>query len=174
LSVFSVNGGPISFVDLNSFPLSAVDRVEILKDGGSAIYGSNAVAGVINVVLRNDYKGTDLNYYYGISQRGDYQVDHAQFTSGLSQNFSETSKLSIVASFDFYNQTPIESADRAYSAFLEHSRYSSKYIDLPQFFSPRGSFVDPNDNIFSVKPGTTGSNITTSDFDVGPPEPNLA
>jgi iron complex outermembrane receptor protein len=174
LSIFTVNGGPISFVDLNSFPLSAVDRVEILKDGGSAIYGSDAVAGVINLVLKNDYKGTDLNYYYGISQRGDYQVDHVQFTSGLSQKFSETSKLSIVASFDFYNQTPIESADRAYSAFLEHSRYSSNYPDNPQFFTPRGSFVDPSGNIFSVKPGTTGSNISTSDFNDGPPDSNFS
>ena len=178
-AINSTTGGPISFVDLNSFPFeSAVDRVEILKDGGSAIYGSDAVAGVINLVLKNDFKGTDLNYYYGISQRGDYQVDHVQFTSGLSQNFSETSKLSVVASFDFYNQTPIEpSTHRAYSAFLQHSRYSPNYPDNPLiFFTPRGSFVDPNGNIFSVKPGTSGSNIATSDFFnpvAGPPESNF-
>ncbi len=170
---FLVSGGPISFVDLNSFPLAAVDRVEILKDGGSAIYGSDAVAGVINLVLKNEYKGTDLNYYYGITQRGDYQVNHVQFTSGLSQNFSETSKLSIMANFDFYDQSPIESADRAYSAFLQHSRYSPKYPDISQFFSPRGSFVDPSGNIFSVKPGTAGSSVSTSDFNVGPPDANF-
>jgi iron complex outermembrane recepter protein len=172
--IVSVNGGPINFVDLNSFPLASVDRIEILKDGGSATYGSDAVAGVINLVLKNEYKGTDLSYYYGITQRGDYEVNHVQFTSGISHNFSESSKLSIVTSFDFFNQTPIEAADRSFSANLEHSIYSPKYPDLPQFFSPLGSFVDPSGNIFSVKPGTAGSNITTADFNTAPSAPNFS
>jgi iron complex outermembrane receptor protein len=167
-------GGPISFVDLNSFPLASIDRIEILKDGGSAIYGSDAVAGVVNLVLKNEYTGADLSYYYGIAQRGDYEVNHVQFTGGLSHNFGETSKLTIVTSFDFYDQTPIESADRPYSATLEHSRYSPKYRDLPLFLSPTGSFVDPSGNVFSVKPGTTGSNITAADFNLGPPAPNFS
>jgi iron complex outermembrane recepter protein len=173
-AINTANGGPISFVDLNSFPLASVDRIEILNDGGSAIYGSDAVAGVINLVLKNDYKGVDLSYYYGISQRGDYEVNHFQFTAGLVHNFSETSKLSIVTSFDYYNQTPVESADRWYSAFLQHSRYSPKYPDQPQFFSPTGVFVDPSGNVFSVKPGTAGSNITAADFNVGLPAPNFS
>ena len=45
------------FADLNIIPLEAVDRVEILKDGGSAIYGSDAIAGVVNVILRRDFSG---------------------------------------------------------------------------------------------------------------------
>ena len=94
--IVSTGGGPINFVDLNSFPLASVDRIEILKDGGSATYGSDAVAGVVNLVIKNDYKGGDLNYYYGISQRGDYEVNHVQAISGMSQNFSDTSKLSVV------------------------------------------------------------------------------
>jgi len=162
----STTFGPQSFVDLNSFPIAAVDRIEILKDGGSATYGSDAVAGVINVILKTDYKGTDLNYYYGITQRGDYAVNHGQFTSGLSHNFSETSKLTIVASFDAYTQTPIEASDRAYSAFLDHSRYSPKYRDQANFWSPQGIFNDAANNIYAVKPGTTGSNITANDFDI--------
>jgi iron complex outermembrane recepter protein len=162
----SVTGGPVSFVDLNSFPLASVDRIEILKDGGSATYGSDAVAGVINLVLKTDYKGTDLNYYYGISQRGDFAVNHGQFVSGISHNFSETSKLSIVASFDIYTQTPIESLDRAYSSFLQHSRYSSKYPDQANFWSPQGVFNDAAGNTYAVKPGTAGPNITPNNFNI--------
>src|ERR1700722_7016956 len=173
-SIVSTSGGPISFVDLNSFPLASVDRIEILKDGGSATYGSDAVAGVINLVSKDEYKGTDLSYYFGISQRGDFEVNHVQFTSGLSHNFSENSKLSIVASFDFYDQTPIEAADRGYSAMLEHSKLSPNYPDQQQLASPLGSFVDPNGNIFSVKPGTAGPNITTADFNAGSPAPNFS
>jgi iron complex outermembrane recepter protein len=168
----TTTGGPLSFVDLNSFPLSAVDRIEILKDGGSATYGSDAVAGVINLVLKTSYKGTDLNYYYGIDQRGDYEVNHGQFTSGISHSFSETSKLDLVASFDVFTSTPIEADDRAYAHFLQHSRYSPKYPDRANFWNPLGTFSDPASGTqFAVKPGTAGPNITAADFDINGPSP---
>src|SRR4029079_19217327 len=48
-----------TFVDLNSIPASAVERVEILKDGASAIYGSDAIAGVVNIILRKDFHGIE-------------------------------------------------------------------------------------------------------------------
>ncbi len=53
-------GGLVSFVDLNSIPVAAVERIEILKDGASALYGSDAMAGVINIVLRQDFTGTEF------------------------------------------------------------------------------------------------------------------
>ena len=56
---------PEGFSDLNLIPLEAVERVEILKDGGSAIYGSDAIAGVVNIILRSDYRGLALNASYG-------------------------------------------------------------------------------------------------------------
>ncbi|HXL25506.1 MAG TPA: TonB-dependent receptor plug domain-containing protein, partial [Chthoniobacterales bacterium] len=65
-----------SFVDLNSIPLAAVDRIEILNDGGSATYGTDAIAGVVNVILKNEYNGADIINYYGISQRGDSETYH--------------------------------------------------------------------------------------------------
>ena len=49
------------FADLNMIPLEAVERVEILKDGASSIYGSDAIAGVVNVILRKDYKGIEFS-----------------------------------------------------------------------------------------------------------------
>lgn len=58
-----------TFVDLNAIPSSAVERIEILKDGASAIYGSDAIAGVVNVILRRDYKGieaaADVGFFEG-------------------------------------------------------------------------------------------------------------
>ncbi|HEX5122588.1 MAG TPA: TonB-dependent receptor [Rhodanobacteraceae bacterium] len=57
--------------DLTSIPLAIVDRVEILRDGASVIYGSDAVAGVINIVLRRDFTGSEIEAYTGISSRGD-------------------------------------------------------------------------------------------------------
>src|SRR4249920_1279164 len=55
-------GSPASgvAVDVNSIPVAAIERVEILKDGASAIYGSDAIAGVVNFILRSDYKGFEM------------------------------------------------------------------------------------------------------------------
>ena len=63
--------GQRTFVDLNQIPLEAVERIEVLKDGASSIYGSDAVAGVVNIILRKNFVGTALKASYGLSQEGD-------------------------------------------------------------------------------------------------------
>src|SRR3981081_1100337 len=135
-------GSAFSFVDLNSIPLAAVDRIEILKDGASAIYGDDAVAGVVNIILKNEYNGADIFNYYGISSRGDYETFHSSLTGGVSQKlWSDDSKLSIVTAFDYYSQSPIDALDRSY-AYGDKSKLSPKYPDTSTaFFSPFGSFT---------------------------------
>src|SRR5206468_2583631 len=54
--------------DINLIPLAAVERVEILKDGASAVYGSEAIAGVVNFILRKDYNGTEVGGYGAFTQ----------------------------------------------------------------------------------------------------------
>lgn len=71
------------FADLNMIPLEAVERVEILKDGGSAIYGSDAIAGVVNIILRKDFKGTVAKVTYGNSVSGGGMETRAAITSGF-------------------------------------------------------------------------------------------
>lgn len=56
-----------NFVDINSIPVAAIERIDILKDGASAIYGSDAIAGVVNVILRKDFVGTDVSLSHGAS-----------------------------------------------------------------------------------------------------------
>lgn len=63
----NANGG---FVDLSSIPLSQVERVEVLNDGASAVYGSDAVAGVVNIILRKGYEGAELNVRHEDSGSG--------------------------------------------------------------------------------------------------------
>src|SRR5256714_4232618 len=58
-------------VDVNSIPLSAIERVEVLKDGASAVYGSDAIAGVVNIITRRRVNGTELSAYAGTSSHGD-------------------------------------------------------------------------------------------------------
>jgi iron complex outermembrane recepter protein len=162
----SINAGTVPFVDLNSIPLAAIDRIEILKDGGSATYGDDAIAGVVNVITKEDYNGADIINYFGESQRGDDAIYHLQMTGGVSEkgNFG---KVSIVATFDFYNSTPIDSRDRAFSNDAMFSRLSPNYPDQQvDFFPGNGSYIgQTSGNIYIVKPGTTGvGGITQNSF----------
>jgi iron complex outermembrane receptor protein len=72
--------GQRQFVDIDSLPMAIVDRVEVLKDGASAIYGSDAIAGVVNVILKKTFTGVDVSATAGSTDRGD----------GLSQRFAAT------------------------------------------------------------------------------------
>jgi len=159
-----------NFVDINSIPLAAVDRVEILKDGGSATYGSDAVAGVVNVITKDTYNGADITNYYGISQRGDFEVYHGSLTAGVSDKPIFGGKFSVVTAFDYYSQSPIESLDRWY-AYGDRSKLSPKYPDqVVAFFPANGSFTGATTgNTYAVRLGTTGPNIGASDFLTLPP-----
>ncbi|MFZ3322935.1 MAG: TonB-dependent receptor [Usitatibacter sp.] len=68
-SIGGFNAAPQA-VDLNTIPFSAIERVEVLRDGASAVYGSDAVGGVINFITRNDYRGGEATVYYGQPQEG--------------------------------------------------------------------------------------------------------
>ena len=72
-------------VDLNSIPLSAVDRVEVLRDGASAIYGADAVAGVINFIMRKDYTGLEISGYANKVAHGGGETMSANITAGIGE-----------------------------------------------------------------------------------------
>jgi iron complex outermembrane receptor protein len=76
---YAFDGGT---VDLNSIPLAAIDRIEILKDGASAIYGADAMAGVINFILRKDFAGFSATAYIGDTQHGGGGHQQATMTAG--------------------------------------------------------------------------------------------
>jgi iron complex outermembrane recepter protein len=62
--------GDAAGVDLNSIPAGAIQRVEVLKDGASAIYGTDAIGGVINFITRNDFQGAEVGVYAAATQQG--------------------------------------------------------------------------------------------------------
>ncbi len=105
------NGADTS-VDLNTIPASAIERVEILKDGASAIYGADAVTGVVNIITRQDYEGTEASAFTGLSQRGDGTVYDLNFTTGRSSE-----RGSVMFSANFMRQNEVWSDRRAYSRF---------------------------------------------------------
>jgi iron complex outermembrane receptor protein len=89
-----------SFVDLNSIPTAAVERIEILKDGASAIYGSDAIAGVVNVILRKDYKGVEFS-----GSAGEFN-DKNEYRAALTFGFGDLARdrWSVFATLDYYKR----------------------------------------------------------------------
>jgi len=78
--------GQRAFVDIAAIPFNAVERIEILKDGASAIYGSEAVAGVINVILKKNFEGTQVSAELGGSQHGGGTTKNFSLTHGFGKS----------------------------------------------------------------------------------------
>src|ERR1700689_4082825 len=71
-----------SFVDLNSIQIGTIERVEVLKDGASSVYGADAIGGVVNIILKKQYQGFNANAEIGQSQHGGGFEKHLDFTAG--------------------------------------------------------------------------------------------
>ena len=102
--------GQRSFVDLNSIPLDAVDRIDILKDGASAIYGSDAIAGVVNIILRQNYVGKTISANVGQSGHGDGTVTSISGAIGFGD--MDTDKFNVFATIDAKKSGEIKQTNR--------------------------------------------------------------
>lgn len=76
-------GGTTQFFDLTSIPTTLVERIEILTDGASAIYGSDAIGGVINIITRKDFDGASLSLRAGDTSQGGYATRRGELTAGF-------------------------------------------------------------------------------------------
>ena len=103
--------GFASFTDISQIPLAAVERVDILTDGASAVYGSDAVGGVINFVLRDDYEGAETRFRYGTVTDGDlseYQASQA-FGAGWGSG-------NAIFAYEYFDRDALDAADRELTA----------------------------------------------------------
>ncbi len=98
-------------VDLNTIPISVVERIEVLKDGASAIYGSDAIAGVINVITKKNFDGAEANTYIGAYTKGDGLQQSYDFTVG-----SNSDRWNAVLSLGYQTQQPVYAGDREISS----------------------------------------------------------
>ena len=100
--------GANSSVDLNAIPASVIERIEVLKDGASAVYGSDAIGGVVNIITKTAIEGIEIDYYAGTS--GDGEVLDLSVTTGL-----QSEKGHIAFSAGYHNQRPVWTGDRSFS-----------------------------------------------------------
>jgi len=103
--------GGYQFVDLNVIPPAAVERIEVLQDGASAIYGSDAIGGVINIILKKDYNGWEVGAHFGMSTAtGHYEERSGYLVGGVSND-----KTSITVSFDYNEHNALFLSSRPYT-----------------------------------------------------------
>lgn len=115
------------FVDISLIPLNAVERIEILMDGASAIYGSDAVGGVVNFILRRDFDKPETRARYGSVTSGDSHEIQLGQTAGL--NWSGGSAL---LSYEYHDRTPLDFSDRAQPVVGSMDRVGGRVSLLPK------------------------------------------
>jgi len=156
-----VNGRRVVNSDVNSIPASAVERIEILTSGASAVYGSDAVAGVVNFILRRDFEGLTASIDFGLTpSHQDGQRSGGSITFGQVGD-----KGNIIAGLNYNKFDGISSNDRDYSkdATYLYSGYvtvfGSSRNPNGRIYFPAGSPLATQYGCSSVTltPGTTGA-----------------
>jgi iron complex outermembrane recepter protein len=104
------NNGTDASVDLNAIPTAVIERVEVLKDGASAVYGSDAIGGVVNLITRKRLNGAEVSGYAGTSTHGDGQTYDINFTGGTSGE-----RGSVLFSGGYYTQKTVWGGDRDFA-----------------------------------------------------------
>jgi outer membrane receptor protein involved in Fe transport len=160
------SGATGAFADVSMIPTGAVDRVEVLLDGASAIYGADAVGGVVNIILRKPYDGAETRLRFGSVTAGgkrDVQVDQ---TVGKTWSTG-----GIMLSYEFDREGALRSADRGFAASADSRPYGG--TDHRFYFSTPGNILgfDPVTGSFgptyAIPPNQDGTRLTPASFLAG-------
>ena len=107
-------------VDLNAIPLGAIARVEILKDGASAIYGTDAIGGVINFILRTDYRGLEASYTGNFTEEGGGAKRRLSLLGGTGS--LQTDGYNVMGSVTYDNDEKLSSRERSFANGFQPAR----------------------------------------------------
>ncbi|MCE4538913.1 TonB-dependent receptor [Pelomonas sp. P7] len=117
VAAHGLNGG---VVDLQQIPFAAVERVEILKDGASAIYGTDAIGGVINFILRKNYEGLEAQAFTDVTQAGGGNISTLKLTGGWGN--LERDKFNVLASLAYSDSQMLRGDQRSFVNTFQPSR----------------------------------------------------
>jgi outer membrane receptor protein involved in Fe transport len=143
--------------DLNGIPLSAVDRIEILTSTAGGIYGPGATGGVVNVILKHDYRGVDLNVGYGETERGDASRTQIDGRFGFTLDHGQTD---VSLSLSRAVASPLTVSDRSYQEqslqLISPNRWT-QYLGNSAILS--SIFISSNAGNLTLKPGYGGASL---------------
>ena len=161
----AVTGGaaPFGFFDLNMIPLSLVERIEVLPTGSSAIYGGDALAGMVNIVLRSDFTGAEATAGYKWANNTDEKI----FSAGAGWKADRFS-VSIMANYS--ERTSLFGKDRDITANPDMRRFGGPNLGSQFFGAPAtvssvsGNLPGLNSSVAAVPAGSSGVGLTPSNF----------
>jgi len=148
------------YTDLASIPTSVVERIEVLTDGASAIYGSDAIAGVINIITRKNFDGLEASMYTGQYGQGDGEQQTYNFVYGQTGE-----RGSITLGAEYSEQDEVKAKDRAFSRYPNGRFHPTPTADDANGWSAasnQGVLIDGDDNWYVRNPGAAGTSL--SDF----------
>ena len=133
-------GGRSNFTDVSSLPLGMIDRIEVLTGSASAIYGSDAISGVVNFILKKHADGTTVDYRYGQTERGDAQSHRLNVSTGFSRG-----DFNMVAGFEYRRQDPLwgfqrEEQDSTFDGPTTNSQLPSRNFLITDWWD---DYIDP-------------------------------
>ncbi len=146
-----------AFVDVSNIAASAVERIEVLPDGASAIYGSDAIGGVVNIILKRDYAGAETRIRAG-SFDGD--ADENQLSQLLGMNWEGGNAM---FAYQFYDRDPLHKLDREYTASDDLTAFGG--TDHRGFNSNPGNVMNGLlQPVFAIPAGQDGTSLTSADL----------
>jgi iron complex outermembrane recepter protein len=135
------NTGQGQSYNLNTIPLSAIERIEIVKDGASAIYGSDAIAGVINFILRRDYVGARAQVSYGATSDGTFGNYTVSGTAGFGDLGRD--RFNVVVSGEYFNRDKVTYKEgngvlnEDYRRLANRDALTSTFAGIPNYYRER-------------------------------------
>ncbi len=136
-------------VDLNSIPSAAVERIEILKDGASAIYGTDAIAGVVNIIMKRDYEGFQLEQYFGSSYKNDLETNSTHLMWGYAGE-----RASFLISAQHFDQNGLFSRERSLSSNADGRARGG--ADKRSTATPNARITLPDERVVILDQGNPG------------------
>ncbi len=147
------------FVDVSTIPLAAVERVEVLADGASAAYGSDAVGGVVNFILRDDFEGAETGLRFGADGRGDVFEHVFSHVAGWSSD-----RFSLVAAYEYRERTGLEWNDREFASDSDLSRFGGLDYSRPQANPGTITRIGVTPVTLAIPGGQDGTSLDESDL----------
>lgn len=153
------SAGVNGFVDVNTIPTAMIEQIEVLRDGASTVYGTDAVAGVVNIITKKNFEGVDIEYGYDITDENDGEMQNLSITMGSSYD-----KGNFVMSVQANRREEIRQGDRAFSACPFFDDGTTKICGgspttTPAQFTPLGVDAALGGQVLDA------DGVTTRDFD---------
>lgn len=152
----SPGGFSANFTNISSIPVTAIERIEVLTDGASAIYGSDAIGGVVNFILRDRYEGAETRLRYGVSGRGD--TSNVLFGQAFGNSWDDGS---VLLTYEYYDSANLANSDRDFTSTNDLRQFGG--TDL-RAAGGNPANINAAGQLWAIPAGQDGRSLTTADF----------